>query len=476
MNTIYIEFVLSTLGAAILCPLAARVHAKWADVVAVATSAAALLSCVYSAYFHLRPAIFDKTDMLSFIMLFVIQLIVFLVIVHCSKSRKYTDSRGTFFGLLMLCATAMNGIVITNDFFMLYVFIEVLAVSTYALITFDETRNQTEASLKYFFMAVPATIFLMFGIALLVMHTGDTSYQSVIMLIEQGKNYTALTLIFAVMLCGFMIKSGLVPFHGWTPDVYEASPTPVSALLAGISTKVAGMFPILLICSFLGRMYPEIQGNIIGQALMVIGVLSILVGAFGAIAQMDFKRMLAYSSISQMGYIVLAAGLGTPLAIAGAIFHFLNHATFKATLFLNAAAVKTYAGTTSMKDLGGLQERMPVTSWTSVIAAMSTAGIPPLSGFWSKLLIIVALWVSGYTTFAFIALLASVITLAYFIVMQKRVFFGVLPSTLKEVKEAPLQILLPVIALSVIMVIVGVGFPWIYSEFIAPATGRLFQW
>ena len=140
------------------------------------------------------------------------------------------------------------------------------------------------------------------------------------------------------------------------------------------------------------------------------------VGAIAALRQKNLKRMLAFSSISQLGYIVLAAGLGTPLALIAAIFHLFNHATFKTVLFLNSASLEHSAGTSDMEKLGGMEHAMPWTSWTSVIALLSTTGIPPLSGFWSKLLIIIALWAGGAKVYAMLALLFSVVTLAYFMV------------------------------------------------------------
>ncbi|MEW6013393.1 MAG: proton-conducting transporter membrane subunit, partial [Elusimicrobiota bacterium] len=187
-----------------------------------------------------------------------------------------------------------------------------------------------------------------------------------------------------------------------------------------------------------------------------------LIGAFGAMVQKDFKRMLAYSSISQMGYIILATATFSPLGIFAAVFHLVNHATFKTVLFLNSACVEKNTGTTNMEELKGLEKKMPYTSWTSVIALLSTAGVPPLSGFWSKVLIIIALWQSGNKYYAVIALIASILTLAYFMIMQKKVFFGKLSEKLTEVKEAKFQLLIPVITISIIIILSGIFFNRVY--------------
>jgi multicomponent Na+:H+ antiporter subunit D len=183
--------------------------------------------------------------------------------------------------------------------------------------------------------------------------------------------------------------------------------------------------------------------------------------------------MLAYSSISQVGYMVLGLGAGTVLGVAGAIFHLFNHATFKSLLFVNAAAVEQQTGTRDMNRMGGLAEKMPVTGWTSVIAFLSTAGIPPLAGFWSKLIIIVALWQAGHIVYAGLAVLASLLTLAYFLSMQRRVFFGKLAAGFENLKEANAWILIPACALALITLGIGIAIPWLFETFLLPIRSLL---
>jgi multicomponent Na+:H+ antiporter subunit D len=265
----------------------------------------------------------------------------------------------------------------------------------------------------------------------------------------------------ALLMLGFLIKSGVVPFHTWTPDAYQGSYAPVSAYLAGIVTKISGVYAILKLATLL-RFFDG-RAQALSEMVMFLGMLSIAVGALAALKQTNLKRMLAFSSVSQIGYIVLAAGLGTPLAIIGAVFHLVNHATFKTVLFLNSASVEKSAGTTDMDKLGGLEHSMPVTSWTSVIALLSTAGVPPLSGFWSKLLIILALWESGLKVYAVLALLFSVVTLAYFLMMQRKVFFGKKSAAAESAPEVSAPLLAPVVLLSAVIVALGLLFPYFYS-------------
>jgi multicomponent Na+:H+ antiporter subunit D len=170
--------------------------------------------------------------------------------------------------------------------------------------------------------------------------------------------------------------------------------------------------------------------------------------------------MLAYSSISQIGYILLGVATGSPLGYVGALLHFFNHATFKGLLFVNAAAIRTQTGERAMSNMGGLAARMPFTGVTAIIAFLSAAGIPPLSGFWSKLLIIMALW-NVSPALACVALGASVLTLAYLLIMQKKVFFGKAEGAMANATEASRGIVTAEVLLASVNVLVGLAFPLI---------------
>ena len=176
--------------------------------------------------------------------------------------------------------------------------------------------------------------------------------------------------------------------------------------------------------------------------------------------QSHFKRIVAYSSVSQMGYILLGLSTGSTLGLLGAVAHLFNHATFKSTLFTNAAAVHEQTGTYDINEMGGLEKKMHVTSFSSLAAFMSTAGIPPFAGFWSKLLIIMALWSSGAQEFAAIALLASIFTAAYFLRLQKKVFFGKLLDKFADLTEVGGSVKFAQIMLTVVTIAMGLFFPF----------------
>ena len=246
-----------------------------------------------------------------------------------------------------------------------------------------------EGAYKYLILSSLASIFVLAGLAILYLMTGTLNIEELISFrsdsIVGGDYYL---MVFAVLLtaAGFATKAGVAPFHGWVPDAYQASSGAVSVMLAGCVNKAAGAYGLIRIVGLIFTDLPEI--NLI---LALLGLASILVGAFSAYRQTNLKRMLAYSSVSQMGYILMGICAG-PLGVAGAVLHTMNHTIFKSTLFVNVSAVKSRTNTVNIEELGGLQSRMPVTGTTSILAFLSTAGIPPLSGFWSKLIIIIAVW------------------------------------------------------------------------------------
>jgi len=404
-------------------------------------------------------------DALGVVMLISIGLVSFAAIISGWRTIGGTDQtqKADFASILLLCIAGMNGIVMVNDLFSLYVFLEIVAVASFVLISFHRDIWALEGAFKYIIMSAVATIMMLASIGLLLMLAGDTSFATVAAALKSSDRNFLMVLAVGLFTVGLFIKGGLVPFHGWLPDAYSTAPSGVSVLLAGIVTKTTGVYTLIrLVTSVFG--FTESVMSI----LLAVGLISIVVGALAALGQKDFKRMLAYSSISQVGYIILGLGAGNAYGVMGAVFHLFNHSIFKSQLFINSAAVEEQTGTRDMDKLGGLGSKMPVTSTTSLIALLSTVGIPPFSGFWSKLIIIIALWQSANYFSALVAVVASVITLAYFLSMQRRVFFGKLRAGLENITEAKLGNLVPAIILALITIAVGVCFPYILEKFILP--------
>ena len=405
---------------------------------------------------------------LSRVMLLTIGIVLFTTLMVGRSMIEDERRQSNLANILLLSLIGMNGAVLVTDLFSLYVFLEVASVASFVLIAMKRDGPALEGAIKYLILSAVATVLMISSIAFLMMLAGGVSFEAVKTALAASGDTLLAKLAVGAFVCGLLIKGGLVPFHGWLPDAYSAAPAPVSILLAGIVTKVMGIYALVrLTVSVFGLSGP------LGDALMLVGAISIIVGALAAIAQTDLKRMLAYSSISQIGYIVLALGCAKEpavrdLAIIGAVFHLFNHAIFKSLLFVNAAALEQRLGTSDMTRMTGLGSRMPVTSTTSVIGLLSAAGVPPLSGFWSKVIIVIALWMGGHHIYAAIAVLMSVVTLAYLLGMQRKLFFGKVSEEFAQVRESSLGVVVPALILAALTIAVGLAFPWVWSTLMYP--------
>jgi multicomponent Na+:H+ antiporter subunit D len=411
------------------------------------------------------------TGDLTAVMLVSIALVVFVAFwvgryLFEDKNREFI-----FNNLLLLCMVGMNGVVFAQDLFTLYVFLEIVAASSFILIALEKTKEGLEGAFKYILLSAMATVLILSSIALLFMVCGSLDFETVRAYLTSGAaddGASGIALFAAgLFVAGLLIKGGLVPFHGWLPGAYTSAPTAVSVLLGGIVTKVAGLFVMIQLV----KNVFVLEGP--SLVLMVVGTLSIAIGAFAAMGQKNFKMVLADSSISQMGYIIIGLGSGHIIGMVGAIFHMFNHSVFKSLLFVNAAAVEKQAGTLDMDKLGGLSNKMPITGFTSVLGFLSAAGVPPMSGFWSKLLIIIGVWKAGAAVTAVLAVMLTLVSLAYFLSVQRRVFFGKLAPGLENVREANHWALVPTILLAAITLVIGLIFPWLFGTFLVPLESLL---
>lgn len=409
-----------------------------------------------------------NVDSLSLIMLFCIGVVMAAAVIVANYIIKDAARIFDFSNLLFIILAGMNGVVMTVDIFSLYVFLEITSVSSFILIAFYKKMDALEGAIKYIMLSAFASVMMLSSIALILLISGDTGFAAIRAALVNSPHAFFFMFAIGIFLCGLFIKAGLMPFHGWLPDAYSEAPAPVSILLAGVITKTLGVYTLMRIVLSVFGFNPPIK-----EVLLFIGAMSIVAGALASCTQKDFKRMLSYSSISQVGYIIIGLGSGTPLGIAGAAFHLFNHAIFKSLLFINSAAVEFQTGTRDMSRMSGLASRMPVTGITSIFGSLSAAGIPPLSGFWSKLMIIMALWVSGRHGYAIVTVLASGLTLTYFLSMQRMAFFGKINEEFKDVKEAGPGLIIPAAILALIIIVAGLLFPVVIDNFILPVENLL---
>ncbi len=409
-------------------------------------------------------------DGFSLFMLFTISLVSFAVTLYSINYMEHYGAKANYYALLLLMIAGMNGLVLATDLFSVYLFLEVAAIASYALVAFGRGHDELEASFKYLMLSAVASAFILLSIAIIFGLTGSLGFGAVAHGLKTLNIKYVVGFCSGLFLMGFGLKAALVPFHSWLPDAHPSAPAPISAMLSGVLIKVSGVYAMMRIFLNVFGLTPALT-----TVLAVLGIVSIFVGALAALGQNDIKRMLAYSSISQIGYVILGFSIGTPLGIIGGLFHLFNHALFKSLLFLNAGAVEQATGTRSLDKMGGLAKRMPLTAATSAVGSLAIAGVPPLNGFWSKLLIIIALVQAKMVLFAVLAVLGSVVTLWYYLVLQRYAFFGKLNETWSAVKEAPFWMSLATVLLALLCIVTGLVFPFVIHSWLQPAADVLGQ-
>jgi multicomponent Na+:H+ antiporter subunit D len=405
-------------------------------------------------------------DSVSLLFLVVVNAVAFACIIYATSYIAHLGGRGKFFALLLIMVLGLNAMLLTRDLFSLYVFLEVASIASYVLVAFGLEHDGIESAIKYLLLSAVATSMIVLGIALIYLNTGTLEFDALKAILSghAGGLPVIFLLTAALFIGGFGLKAALMPFHAWLPDAHPSAPAPISAMLSGVVIKVAGVYALarIFFCIF-----PEIGQ--VHRVFLLLGTLSMIAGAVLAYFQRDFKRMLAYSSISQIGYIMIGLGLGNMLGLVGALFHVFNHAMFKSLLFLNSGAVQYRLGTRDIEEMGGLENRMPITSITSVFGTLSIAGVPPFNGFWSKLFIILGALAAGKYAIAVLAIVVSVFTLGYFLLIQRKVFFGKLNGKWQDIREAPFAMSCAVILLAATCILSGVFFHSVTRGIVEPA-------
>ena len=407
-------------------------------------------------------------DGFSALMLVIVNTVGLFAMVYAVRYMEHYTDQWKFYSLFMLMVAGMNGVLISGDIFNLYVFLELASLSAYVLVSFGLQPEDLEASFKYAVMGALASVFILLGIALLYSYTSTLNMADMSGLLANQARTPLMALVAVLFLAGFGLKTALIPFHAWLPDAHSSAPAPVSAVLSGVFIKTLGVYALARIFfNVLG-----VSGGIL-SILMVLGVISAVAGAFLAIIQNDIKRMFAYSSISQIGYIIFALGLGTPLALLGAMLHIFNHAFFKSLLFLNAGAIEYATGRRDLRQLGGLNQKLPVTGFTGLLASMSISGVPPFGGFWSKFIIVLAAIQAWHVGYAGLLIVASIVTLAYYLRFQTFAYSGKLQPGCAQVKEVPLSMKSSMVVLAVVSVLAGLLLLPSVKPFIAAAADVL---
>jgi hydrogenase-4 component F len=372
---------------------------------------------------------------------------------HTTTPRRLS----VFYGWLMLFLSTMLWACTSNNIIMLYVAVEASTIASGLLVAFYWDKRALEAGYKYLMLLTVGITFALFGCVLVYAAGASVLGGSKGLLLSDLRSVTGgfpvatVVLASAFLIVGFGTKAGLAPFHPWLPDAHAEAPTPVSALLSGVMLKVA----IYALVRTVSLFYPGFSS--ISMFVLALGVFTLVIGDIMALAQDDLKRMLAYSSVSQMGYVLMGFGIGTPLGIFAGVFHLLNHALAKSLLFLSTGAVTYSTGVRRISDLGGLAKKMPVTTFCFFAGALAIAGIPPFNGFQSKLALFVAGAGAGVWWAVIFGLAGSLITLLVLLRAAKAVFWGKMSGAVSgpTVKEAPLTVTVPMVVLAVLCLGIG---------------------
>ena len=377
----------------------------------------------------------------------VIALVGLLVAIYAIGYIREGDT-GRYHTLYLLLLTGATGAVLTGDIFNLFVFFEILCISSYALVAYLGDRNGVEAAVKYLVQGSVGTGMVLVGIALLYGQFGTLNMADIagrVNSVSPASVFVPLVLLVA----GFGVEAAIFPLNAWLPDAHSSAPSSISAILSGIAIKVGVYAMARVIFTMFGasELFPS---------LMVVGLLTLFVGEMSAFAQGDIKRMLAYSSIGQIGLIAFALGLGTLHGLSGGMFQVVSHALSKSLLFLAVGYMIYRTGSMEISSLEGMGRRMPLTSLAFVVGAFSLVGFPPFVGFPSKFMIVKAAVENGglSTVLVAVALVGTVIEGAYFLkVVQVMYFKG--GRELKR-EEAPATALVPIFVLVLMVLVLGV--------------------
>ena len=415
-----------------------------------------------------------EVDALSLFVGLIITAACALSSIYSIKYMSRDDGLGKYYTLFLLLAGSMIGFVFTGDLFNMYVMLEIMTFAAIALTAFRTQKDKAlEAGFKYLVIGGLGSSLILMGTALIYGQTHTLNIAQIALELNSGgEKFTPVTILaLALLLVGYAVKSFMVPCHTWPPDAHMSAPSSISMLLSGVMSKtgVYGLIRILF-------MIFMVSGNkALAYLVMIWGAITMVVGVSMALLQTDFKRLLAFHSVSQLGYVITGIGVGLTaadgianLGLMGGLYHMVNHASFKCLLFLCAGAVLYRVGTTDLNKVSGLGKRMPFTAVMFFIGAAAISGIPPFNGFASKWILYQSTSETQIPIITIVELIVSVLTLASFIKVGHSVFFGAEREELKEVKEVPFTMKLPMGILALICFVFGICSNYVIKGILVP--------
>ena len=386
-----------------------------------------------------------RVDTVNAFILFLVTLIGSVVIIYAPASigRELPEVRvNLFYTAYLLCLTGLLGMTITGDAFNVFVFLEISSLSTYALISMGTDRRALVASYRYLVMGTVGATFFVIGIGLIYMMTGTLNMADMAVRLQPVIGTRTVIVAFAFLSVGLSLKLALFPLHVWLPNAYAYAPSFVTAFVAATATKVSVYVFLRFFFTIFGVEFAFEQYRL-DTFIIPLALLGIFVGSLVAVFQIDIKRMLAYSSIAQIGYIMLGIGFVSQTGLTAALIHLFNHALMKGALFLAIGCVVYRLGSANLDDLRGLGRRMPFTTAAFVLGGLSLIGVPVTVGFVSKWYLVLAALERGWWPVAVLILIASLIAVCYIWRVVEVAYFQAPADGADEVEEAPLSMQVP---------------------------------
>ena len=383
----------------------------------------------------------------AFILLALSGFLFLICLYSAVKMRNHPRVR-EYYGYVFLAAAFSNGAVLANNFVVLVFFWEALLITTYALVTLGLKPTSHRTAVKSLIIGGFCDFAMILGIGLLWASTGTLTMDKV-----QVEPHGLTVAAFVLMMIGAIGKAGAMPFHTWIPDAAIDAPVSFMAFMPASFEKLLGIY---LLARITLDFFELKAGSGLSILLMIIGAATIVFAVFMALIQKDFKKLLSFHAVSQVGYMVLGVGTAIPVGIAGGIFHMINHAMYKCGLFLSSGSVEHRTGTTELKKLGGLAREMPWTAAGFVVCALAISGVWPLNGFVSKEMVFHGALETGYPIFAIAAWVGAIFTFASFLKAGHSVFFGPRSAEVPKTRESEAPIVLPILILAALCITFGV--------------------
>ncbi len=372
--------------------------------------------------------------------------------IHEQYRRENNNAHATYYALYLAYVTSMMGVALSTNLFEFYLFFELMIIPSWALINAYGSGERERIGFMYLLWSVLGAVLFVTGALSAYANTGSFEIADLIMI--QGSPWAGFMVV--TMLLGLTVKMAMFGFHIWLPFAHAEAPTPISALLSPAMIGLAAYAIVRMLIPIAGVM----DTNMVLTLLW--GLTTMIYGGMMVLAQNDIKRLLAYSSMSQMGYLFIGLASCTTIGISGSMMHYVSHGLGKAVLFLSAGAIMHQTGLRDIRQLGGLAAKMPVTATAFIIGAMNIAGIPPTIGFASKLMVFMGAFGPGVQgssaelLIAIVAILSTALTVGYTMWTMRRIFYGPLPEHLEDVKEAPQLMIIPMILLCLLSIILGI--------------------